>query len=373
MIDMTDRTDVPHIPIDPVVERLTAIRDRDHDTLDYRQMLRIVQGVAAGEPLADTADAVGIDRQRVIDAVGEFGTWLSHVHGAMPDTARNGAADGRRAATPVGYADDGREHNSNVDTSAATIAWYRPDRATLLRYVARRRPSPLRAITYPLLTLTHFFARIGRLSDLDGINPDNPTLAARLITAHDMLRDAANTSNRSVGRLLTVDVVADGDLDGTRDTLEQILADTSWAFEAELRPLARAVQHARDAEDSPALRAALNSSVQTLQGKVRARPSDWLFSEVGDISAAGVRRLAEGAGLLIEQPGRREVGRVRDRLRALGLGNDVDQLVDDALLAEHLGVGVEFWDAMARRADGDPTWETGLLRAYRRVAGGAGS
>lgn len=364
----------PTVAGSAAIDRLRSIRDADTARISHQQVARVTEGLIAAEPLVVTAAKAGLEPAEVLDLVGGFGTWLSHVEGAVQVQTSFGSTDAPpgegMVVVPEGYEPNRRPYRRDVVRSLCTIVAHRPGDAEVARYLARRYPatSSHHVPTYSTVALVRFFAEQGRLDELDQINDDNQRLAALLVAAYELLCDYTDRANAAVMRL--VRVTSDGWDDGGVPTaeIEGLLDELEWAYAERLRRLRRTLAlHTQAASPTTAQGVALELGF--LQQRIGTEPEDWLLRDIGEISVAGLRRLGEDAGLRLEAPGRAEVSRIRSRLRKSGLAADVDKLVDEALRARDAGVDAAFWESMERRAVGDPDWETTLNEAYRKIEG----
>lgn len=375
--------DDPRLPRVDAIERMRAHRDQGR--LTQSQLRTVVDGICDCYSLSEIAEAASVGERDVLDLVGELGTWLSHVHGAvrretvaLSRTASDqlfpdNRGDNDAVLLPHGFEPGKRPYRRDVSRSLATIVVHGPSDSDLARFLARRYPSTTQVLTLPHLAMVRMFDELGRIDEITDVNPDNPALSGILVAAWDLLADAAERANASLSELLDLDPQQwdDDEIADGVTKVRELIDGQRWCREADVRELDRACE-AADAD--PAFgRTALSRHIGFWRQRVAHDPGAWWFASVGEIPIGGMRRIAEKAGLRLSNPNRTEVIRVRRRLADMGLAKDIDRLVHEALRAQDAGVADEFWAVMQARADGAIDWAKRLEEVFASVGVGAGS
>lgn len=319
-----------------------------------QQVTRIVNGVMALESRDAIAAAAGMDPDEVLTCVAALGTWLRHIRGAMPfDLVRPPTADQQllwqpdvqadsatQVVIPPGFERAGSGRRRDVTKALGSLVVSRPTDEELARWVARRTPATTEAVEWTLVTIVHTFGRLGRIEELDAINPESFELSQALCRAWDLLETSRVTALDAAARVLSASAPDPADLAAARvlheagfARLERVLTARSDLLEREKARLALAL---------------LDGLIPT---------------SIGELTAAQVRRIAQLAGLTVEVPNRTEEAEVRRRLDDLGLARDADQLVPAAVRAINSGLEEAFWEAMQLRADGVEDWQAPLRAA----------
>ena len=374
------------------IERLRAQCGADANepepfTLDHFRA--IVDGLVACQPLADTAAIAGLAPGRILDAVADLGTWLTHAKGASgvtvvppedmtkmplfqitpapvgkpkrskPTTDDIRAARKRKkfpvyVVIPEGY---DKFAGRDVRQSLGAVVASRPSNSELVRFMSRKYRKSSRELTFPMVTSLCFFAKVGRLDEIGDVNPCNPEYLSTVIAAYDLLEFARRDAMTALLSL--------SDTDADLDAIEVSTAKIRTLFEADAMKLERLIASARQNEKGMRLLVAERSF---LAQKVSVNPSTYSLTNIGALSAGQIRRIAQAAGLEIESATRAEEAGIRTRLADMGLGADADLLVGEALRAQRADVEDQFWDAMDRRISGDPLWKEALTDALAVAA-----
>jgi hypothetical protein len=358
----------------------------------------VVNGLVACHSLADVASDTGLDEADVLDVVAAFGTWLTHVNGGSGAVTRNAAsvdqqplfqspapakvsakakkaaakkapakkAPAKKAASkrakssgpPVVIVPPGFErtapHGRDVAKALAAVVVADPDEAVVTRFIARRYASTAKVLTFPLVASVWRFAVSGRLDEIDQINPDNLVFAELQVAAYDTLEVARLDCHAGIRTLCAADV---SDL----QVLSDAAARCRWVAEGEVSKLEKLIEVA---EKSETARPLLAKELRFFAQAVQAAPDRYLPGSIADLNEAHVLRIGQAAGLAVDGGSRSDEADIRRRLQDLGLGSDVDRLVPEGIRAASVDLGDVFWDAMERRASGDPSWDDDLLDAF---------
>jgi hypothetical protein len=246
-----------------------------------------------------------------------------------------------------------RLNGRDITKAAAAIIVAQPSRETIVRYLQRTTERE-KMLTYEHVSLVWLFSRLGRLDDLGEINQGSAALAHCFADAYDLLEVTRSEAMRALHTLCQVDVT----VDEARDAVVR------------LRPLAethaervdRVLQRAELSGSSEALA----NELVWLRRQVDLSPYSFVCSDVSSMRAGQIMRCAQHAGLHTGGSSRVEEAEIRSRLEMLGLANEADRLVPTGVAATRQGLDDTFWEAVERRADGDPKWDSELLVAMRR-------
>lgn len=318
-------------------------------------------------PLQQTAQALDVDPSQVLDWVGKLGTWLTHaatpveadsylvVDEDQPALFTSTAGTVRpMVAIPAGY-ERRAAHKRDVVKALKAIVTSNPDDTVLARWIDHAFPVLAKVLKYTHLTTVHQFASLGRLDEIDQLNPKSATFNELLVTAWDQLTVALDDARAGI----TVLVSDTDDL----DLLTEACQRSWWLAEARISRIRRQVDACRE-RPGPVTLAGLRSMRDDLGRQVRSSPQDLLPSDIGQLSQGQVMRLAQSIGLQTVDNDRSEEVEIRARLRDMGVDTDLDRLVRRGIAATQAGIVEEFWAAMDARISGDPSWSEQLSDAF---------
>ena len=372
--------------------------------ITLEQARGVVDGLVGITSLADIATATGLTEDEVLDVVKRLGTWLTHVHGGsnatlvksadvgqmpllqIPASPEPGAKkrnkptepaankrkkaaerDERVVTIPAGF-EPRAPHKRDVRKALASIVVHRPDNTSLVRWISREYPSETKMLTYTAITAAWNFAHFGVLDKLSEIAP-NPGFMTVLLQAYDTL---------DVARLDAIDglrTLARGDVSDLQ-VLANACAKCRFIAEGEIVKIERCIDIvAAETADlvarsvdldktRPSSESTLLRELRWLAERVRVQPRRYMIEDVGNMQPSQVLRIAQMAGVPVEGGNRQAEAEIRERLAALSLSADADRLVPEGLRAARLDLLEEFYEALDRRADGDPNWNHVLQRAF---------
>ena len=240
------------------------------------------------------------------------------------------------------------------DVTGAMSAMFaaQPDRETAVRY-KQRTSEREKVLTFEHVSLVWLFSRIGRLDELGEVNGDSAALGHCFADGYDLLEVTRSSAMQALWAL------CEGGLD---------LSEVKDAI-VRLRPFHESVAERIEG----ALRAAergesrhLDRELLWLRRTVEANPLSIVVRDISEMRAGQVLRTAQAAGLHTGGSSRVEETEIRNQLQMLGLVGDADQLVPTGVAAVRAGLADTFWEAVERRADGDPKWDAELVVAMRR-------
>lgn len=391
---------------EPAIERLrheVRSAQREDAVMQAEPITEIVKGIHQRLPVPKIAEIAGVTCYDVVTVVQKFGVWLARVNGPAPITVHLSAEvlDGdqrmqlnqlftatpaplgkvsiaerdaavaklnrnrrrrgllpRDIVLPDGFAQPwedpatGEEVTRDVRKAyGAIVAAFggSTDQATIIRFLARSAQAP-QVLQAEHLSIVWTLARMGRLDEIDKVNPSYWSLNQQFVAAYDILEGARADAMRALARLLS-----------DRDALDPSEAPN---LVAHLRPLfeadARRIGEIADMDPSPQRDRFLARELNWLVKRIESNPSMWLLDNIGKLHDGQMRRVCELHGLNVAGHSRTDESAIRDRLGDLGLRPDEDTLVPMALRARNAGFEDMFWEAMSRRAKNDPAWDAEL-------------
>lgn len=377
------------------IEQLRAgcAEEDTSERFTVEQLDVVVSGLIACKSRAEIAAEAGLTGDRVLDAVAELGTWLTHANGAsgvkvvsadkvdrlpllqvplapVGKPRRNKEAKAawdnevkrrRRMRKPnLVVIPDGfepRDCGRDVRQSLGAVVASRPGTTDLVRYIGRKYRESSLELSYELVSVVWFFAHVGRLDEIGEVNPTSRAYHRCVVQAYDLLETARRDAMGSLAHIAS----GEGDLDQLADAI----AKARPLFEAEAARLGRIVEQARRSDGVAPL---LAKERRFLAQRIDQQPEAFTVTTIAGLSEGQVRRIAQTASLDTDAGGRAEEAEIRRRLHALGLGNDADMLVPAGMRAIRAELDDVFWDALERRAGGDPQWDHELTEALTEAA-----
>ena len=329
-----------------VAERKASIQEPP----TVKQVSTVVRCVRQGRTLAFTAVKSGLSQEAVLDVVSEFGTWL--VHSLRPTVQRPSwqlslfeTGSETMAGVPLGGFEPWAPHRRDIANALAAIAATDPGTETVSRFVSRTYAPRTATLTYPLIVGVWGQVIRDRLAGIELVSEDLAFLGLA-VDAYDLL-DVARADGVSAVWTLA---------NASSDNLDEVVSAAAiggWLAEGPMRSIARAAELARS---NTAAKARLDKELSHFAAAVYARPEDFLPEGVRHLTLGHVQRICTASGVRIETENRREEAEIRAVLRDMGLAADADLLVRDAVRLAEAGQLDEFWEVMATRVDGDPSW-----------------
>lgn len=330
------------------VTRLRQILTPTEQPPTATQVRAIVDGLLTCTSLPDVAAAAQLPPGRVLTIIGQLGTFLRHTRDVPAFTlvkakdvtaARLFQVEPGQGALevviPTGFERSGSGERRDISKALGTIVASRPTDTEIARWVARQQPADY-GLEYTVVTMVWFFARIGRLDELDEINPGHVPLARSLVAAWDLLDGGRRRALAAVVAMAETETVTEAHIDAVRPF-----------WEARTSRLQQAMHFGGQAVAREA-RSFVEHALTNLPGDVQT------------INQGQIRRLCEASNLVVDVVSRAEESDIRSRLDEMGLGADADLLVHEGVSALKRGLDVEFWQAMELRAQGDPDWHAPL-------------
>lgn len=386
------------------IERMRQHKADDEAKVTVSQVRGVVDGLIACRSLDEIAGTTKLEPSKVLDIVATFGTWLTHVlggSGADTTTASDLAqaplfqfpcakatkktkaaakvkATAKKAATkaatkatkkvaptgasiqvviPAGF-ERSAWHKRDVSKALASIVVANPDNELITRYIARQYPTSSKVLTFEMVAVIWRFATVGRLDEIDQVNPDSAAFTRLVVAAYDLLEVARRDAIAGIRLLASADT---SDI----DALRQACTKARWVAEGEIAKIESLVAAVAS---RPSAETVLVKELKFLARRIEANPSRYLIGSIAELMDGQVRRIGAAAGLQVEGANRSDEVQIRRQLQDMGLSSDVDRLVPDGLKALQAGIIDTFWDAMERRVDGDPAWDEDLADSFDAVA-----
>lgn len=241
----------------------------------------------------------------------------------------------------------------DITGAMGAILAAQPDREMIVRYLQRTNERE-KVLSFEHVSLVWLFARLGRVDEIGEINGTSAALAHCFADAYDLLEVTRAGAMRALLELLEGDASAEVTAD--------LVVKVRPLLEAQAGKLEAAARHAANTGDTRLM----EREIAWLKRHVETNPRGIVCSAISELSAGQVLRISEAAGLHTSGSTRTEESEIRVKLQMMGLAQDADQLVPTGVAANRRGLQDVFWDAVERRADGDPKWDRELVAALRR-------
>lgn len=292
-------------------------------------------------------------KEFTLNIITKFGTWLSHVEGAIKTTAVTEnydlldlakdieiqSSDTHEVVVPYGYAPK-NTGNKDYTTAIASIIAHNPESSVIERFVSRAYRTRSSDLTYPLIAGVWMFSKLERLENIDLVS-DDTVFHKKVVAAYDLLKIAINDAQESL------EIINDSDVKKNRRKLINVCVKNRWVDESLFSEIEKTLRDRKYDKAEKLIR-----HLQTRSG---------LFPKnISDLTAGNVRKLCEYSGIPVEHTERVDETPIRSKLKSLGFAKDSDYLLADALKAYQKGLEAEFWDIMSLRSSGDPSWVTKL-------------
>jgi hypothetical protein len=295
----------------------------------------------------------------VLSVIARYGTWLTHtldVNDVEPvyaaDIAPNAKAPKDRILVPLGYepvSNSGRD----IARALAAIVANRPSADVTARFVDRTYRLRSSSLTYHMVASVWGFASRGRIPRIRKVS-DDPIFHLEVAAAYDMLDVARTDAQRCIRDILDAKAPLDEPgLQALRDNLIQC----RWVHEGEVNRLLKTVDTAIKRQASTPL---VERELDHLRSRSEEPGSPWNLASVGLLNAGQVRRISAQAGITVDPVGKSNEAQIRASLRSMGLSQDADKLVPEALRASDRNLLDEFWGVLQARLEGDVTWSEQL-------------
>jgi hypothetical protein len=241
-----------------------------------------------------------------------------------------------RIVLPDGFskAEIGRDINGSIEAIVAL----QPSTDDITRFIQRHYKRAAHPLSFEMLCAVWTFARLNRVKGLGRIS-EAPGFVRNCVAAWDTLEISRQDAMTALAVLAT-----------SRDSnaLSAAAAKLTPVWEAE----AKNFQNLLEAGGSDS--AAFIRAQAWLHKRLSA--GQLIVGRVSMLNEGQVRRIAMLVGLDTEVISRNEETYIRGKLADMNLAADAEQLVPIGVAAIRAGLEESFFDACAKRADGDQDW-----------------
>lgn len=267
---------------------------------------------------------------------------------------------------PAGY-DRDAAHGRDVHASLAAVLAQPATDAEIMRFVDRTYSVPTMTLEADHVRLFHWLVshRLGhKLAELAGkrvavrdgravLEPAgkaNVALARVMASAYDLLEVARLDAVRALKKVVL------GQTEDNAD-LRAALVTARWLAPGPIGRLLRLVERAIAAPDNPHLAQLVPAQVASFSRTVATNVDAFVVRSVEQMSQAHLTQVLAHSGLVTDEGEEKAAAaELRNRLIDLGLRNDLDRELPEALRAWRSGRLEEFFASRAARAEGDPEW-----------------
>ena len=334
----------------------------EHARPTVARVTTIVNDLLARRSLDETAAKMGLPTKQqnvdlVLGVIARYGTWLTHTV-EVNEVEPVYASDFKGKNYPTGsiVIPEGYEPDSNggrdIARALASIIANKPDAEVSARFVDRTYRMRSSQLTYQTVSSVWGFATRGRLPRIRKVS-DDPIFHLAIVSAFDLLDVARQDAFNALQNIIAVEKL-------DTDTIAQIrdwLMICKWVHEGESSRLLRVTETALL---RPASIPALERELAQLKNRVEETGTPWDLRTIGSLNAGQVRRISANGGLVVDAPAKTNEAAIRTTLRSMGLSQDADKLVPEAMRASDRNLLDEFWNVLQQRVEGDVTWSEQL-------------
>jgi len=327
---------------------------------DIEIVTTITNDLIANVPLKDTIKKLKIKKTKdseklILDVIATFGTWLTHSEGKNSELEQMELFDvlplnGKNISkVPTGY-EPNASHKRDIVKALNRIISSNPTPEVIARFVARTYKVRSASLDHAIVAGVWGFASRNRLDKIALVS-DDKVFISQVIAAYDLIKFAMLSAQEKMLKLVKLSKQEKLSL----NKLSDLATSLSWLSEYEFGQLVSSTELAKiDSSALPGLKNQLNKLVKRIQEMPE------IFSPVGihSLTAGQIKRISASAGLVVDHnPDQRGIEfEIRQSLKKLGLGNDSDLLLPEAIRASEKGRLDDFWSVMQNRAEGDLTW-----------------
>lgn len=374
--------------MNPTIERLrreaeSKLKATEAQRPSKDQIASICAGLVNCDRLEEIAKKADLTPGRVLDIIGELGTWIKHSNKKAMKASIRSADEGleetlflgpwshqfpdevvapkrKRKKSYISYdtltvtVPEGFTSKENrgrdVSKALAAIVVSPPDANTISRFISRAYSTRSATLTYAIVSGVWYMARLGRLDTIDKVNAKDPVFHMQVVLAYDLLQVARLEAIEKLDEILTIgssDLVA----------LKDACVGARWIAEREVTKIERLIEVALARENGMRL---LENELSFFKSRVNANPALYRPAALEDLTVGQVQRITQNAGIAVAGASREEESRIRAQLKKLGLAGDLDQLLPEGLRAAQHGKLDDFWVIMNARVEGDDSWTEAL-------------
>jgi hypothetical protein len=348
------------ITINNLRKKLASDTQMITNTPDVEIVTIITKDLISKVPLKDTIKKLKIKKAKdsekvILDVIATFGTWLTHSEGKNSELEQmelfevTPGSSKTASQVPLGY-EPTASHKRDIVKALNRIVSSDPTPEVIARFVARTYKVRSASLDHAIVAGVWGFASRNRLDKIALVS-DDKVFISQIIAAYDLIKFAMLTAQEKKLRLIKFS--KQDKLPLTK--LSDLAKSLSWLSEYEFAQLAASIELAKvDPSSIPGLKNQLNKLVK----RIEEMPD--IFSPVGihSLTAGQIKRISAAAGLVVDHdPDQRGIEfEIRQSLKKLGLGNDSDLLLPEAIRASEKGRLDDFWSVMQNRVEGDLTW-----------------
>lgn len=327
------------------------IKNKDY-TPSYLDVKNVVEGLKSNLSLSIIAKKIRTSNKTdnekiVLDIVAVFGTWLTHSEGRGLPKGKS-----KNVTIPEGFSPNNR-HKRDVSKALTRILLQNPSDETISRFVARTYNTRSASIDHAVVAGVWGFAKRDRLELIENVSNDS-VFQSQVIEAYNFLKLNLEDALTFIDNLYSIKV-SKNNLDKIHDQLKKF----SWLNEIEFNEILKIVELSIEDDSYMTL---LNSKFNEFRNRIQSLKINEKYVSISELTAGQIRRICAQSGLVVEsdQEKRSVEMEIRQTLKELGLSNDQDLLMPEAIRAFEKGRLPDFWQVLQNRLDGDLTWSEQL-------------
>ena len=358
------------------IERLRVSANAAPPRLTPEQVRMVVDGLKFAYPLERIVESSGLAADAVLLLTGSLGTWLTHVHGGSEATYTFAIDHEQQQlfrpgdegiVIPLGFERRG-DQRRDVARSVAAVITHNPDDTEISRFIDRKYPAAVGVLSGRDVYTVWRVAQLGRIDEMDLVSK-SAAYAQVVVAAFDLLDTTITDALNGVAYLTELAESATSAFGSAEDLAD--LADAcikvSWVNEGRMLRLTNALDRTQASQSDSAFRSLLREV--RLFARASATPGGSPPRSIAGLTEGQVQRLVEQAGLGPAVDARKVESTIRQKLIAMGLRNDVDRLLPEAMRAVSAEVEDQFWEALTARQNGDTEWRLILDEALLESVG----
>ena len=341
-------------------KKLSAASQVTTYTPDAEMVTTITCDLIARTPLKETIKKLKIKKNKdseklILDIIATFGTWLTHSEGKSNELEQMELFDSLPESNkqvpivPLGY-EPKSSHKRDIVKALNRIVSSNPSQEVIARFVARTYKVRSASLDHAVVAGVWGFATRNRLDKIYLVSEDKVFLS-QVIAAYELIKFAMLTAQEKKNRLVKISKSDKLPL----NKLSDLALSLTWLSEYEFGQLVSSIELAK--VDSNAT-FALANQLKKLVKRIEEMPE--VFNPIGihSLTAGQIKRISAAAGLVVDHnPDQRSIEfEIRQSLKKLGLANDSDLLLPEAIRSSEKGRLDDFWSVMQNRAEGDLTW-----------------
>lgn len=268
---------------------------------------------------------------------------------------------------PQGY-DRDAVHGRDVHGSLAAVLAQPVEDPEIIRFVDRTYSTPDIPLEADHVQLFHWLVSNGlevKLLDLTAKavkverrtavlvptgGTSNIPLAKLMVAAYDLLEVARADAVRALARVVRGQVTEAGQV-------RTELASAQWLAPGPIGKIVSICERWASNPDNTRLEQIYTSALATFCQSVRTRPDNFVVRNVAQMTSAHLAQVLTLSGLAVDDGEEKAAAsELRTRLIEMGLRNDLDRELPEAMRAWRAGRLEEFYSSRHARLEGDPEW-----------------